>query len=393
MSEFSQNEFSPTEINKQVLRQRAYNQRWAELPEGTIPLTAADPDFPIPEPIRESLVEYLRAGYLSYGPPAGLPEFREAAAIRFSHRDGIELSADRIVAIDSAASGMVALARAYLEADDEMLIFDPVDFLFSHAAEKAGAKTTRFALTATGEIDWNKFESLISPRTRMIGVCQPHNPLGRVFTEPELRRILELARKYDLWILADEIWSDIVFSLDGHISMLSLEGAAERTLLLQGTSKSFGLAGARIGFVALPNAQHVTEFLEKSGAAYTSLGASTLSQVAAIAAWKHCSRWLDGFVAHLRSQRDFAHKRISKLAGVSVSVPEATFVLFPDISNTGLSAEELSEHLRQYAKVAVVPGSKRWFGPGAIGHIRLSLATTRDILTDALDRIESNWPV
>jgi aspartate/methionine/tyrosine aminotransferase len=130
MSEFSQNEFSPTEINKQVLLQRAYNQRWAELPEGTIPLTAADPDFPIPEPIRDSLVKYLRAGYLSYGPPAGLPEFREAAAIRFSHRDGIELLADRIVAVDSAASGMVALAKAYLGADGELLIFDPVNFYF-----------------------------------------------------------------------------------------------------------------------------------------------------------------------------------------------------------------------------------------------------------------------
>ncbi|MCP4477475.1 MAG: pyridoxal phosphate-dependent aminotransferase [Planctomycetaceae bacterium] len=393
MSDLLKNEFCATENNQQVLNQRAYNQRWAELPDGTIPLTAADPDFPVPDPIYESLMEYLQGGYLSYGPPAGLPEFREAAANRFSVRDGIELSADRIVAIDSAASGMVALARVYLDVGDEMLIFDPVDFLFSHGAEKAGAKTARFKLSANGEIDWDAFESLISPRTKMIGVCQPHNPLGRNFTKSELQRILELARKYDLWILADEIWSDIVFRPGRHISMLSIEGAAERTLLLQGTSKSFGLAGARIGFVALPDAQHVADFLERSGAVYTSLGASTLSQIAAIAAWDRCSQWLAGFVDHLQLQRDFACDRLKGLAGVSISKPDATFVLFPDISNTGWTAEALSDHLKHQAKVAVVPGSERWFGPGAIGHIRLSLATTRDILSEAFDRIESNWPV
>ena len=393
MSKFSKIEFCSTRIDKQILTQRAYNQRWAELPEGTIPLTAADPDFPVPAAIQDALVEYLKGGYLSYGPPAGLPEFREAAAIRFSIRDGIELSADRIVAIDSAASGMVALARAYLDVGDEMLIFDPVDFLFSHGAEKAGAKTARFRLTATGEIDWDLFESLINPRTKMIGVCQPHNPLGRNFTASELRKILELAQKYDLWILADEIWSDIVFAPGRHISMLSIEGAAERTLLLQGTSKSFGLAGARIGFIALPDTHHVASFLENSGAVYTSFGAATLSQVAAIAAWQHCSQWLAGFVAHLQSQRDFACERLASLAGVSVSRPDATFVLFPDISKSGWSSEALSEHLKQQAEVAVVPGSERWFGPGAVGHIRLSLATTREILSEALDRIESNWPV
>ena len=393
MSDFLNNEFCATEINQQVLNQRAYNQRWAELPDGTIPLTAADPDFPIPAPIHQSLMEYLQGGYLSYGPPAGLPEFREAAANRFSGRDGIELSADRIVAIDSAASGMVALARVYLDVGDEMLIFDPVDFLFSHGADKAGAKTTRFKLSAKGEIDWEAFESLISPRTKMIGVCQPHNPLGRNFTKSELQKILELAQKYDLWILADEIWSDIVFAPGRHISMLSIEGAAERTLLLQGTSKSFGLAGARIGFVALPDAQHVADFLERSGAVYTSLGASTLSQIAAIAAWERCSQWLAGFVDHLQLQRDFACDRLEGLAGVSISKPDATFVLFPDISKTGWTAEALADHLRRRAKVAVVPGSERWFGPGAIGHIRLSLATTRDILSEAFDRIESNWPV
>ncbi len=393
MSNFSKNRFCPTEINQQELRQRAYNQRWAELPEGTIPLTAADPDFPIPEAVQDSLKEYLKGGYLSYGPPAGLPEFREAAASRFSARDGIDLSANRIVAIDSAASGMVALANAYLEAGDEMLIFDPVDFLFSHGADKAGAKTARFKITASDEIDWDLFESLINPRTKMIGLCQPHNPLGRNFTEPELRRILGLAQKYDLWILADEIWSDIVFQPSRHVSMLSIDGSAERTLLLQGTSKSFGLAGARIGFIALPDSSHVENFLEKSGALYTSFGAATLSQIAAIAAWNRCSQWLAEFVTHLQSQRDFACERLARLAGVSISKPDATFVLFPDISKTGWSAEALSEHLRQYAKVAVVPGSERWFGPGAIGHIRLSLATTRDILDEALNRIESNWPV
>ena len=388
------NLFTHAQIDFAALRRGAYNLRWAEVEEGVIPLTAADSDFPAPEPVRAALARVLHTGYLNYAPAAGLPEFREAAAAHYAARDGIQLSAERIVAVDSAASGMVALARTYLSPGDEMLVWDPVDFLFGHAATSAGATVVRVPFARTGPLDLEAWERAITPRTRMIGVCQPHNPFGRVLTRAELERILELAERHNLWVLSDEIWSDIVHPPHQHTAFLALgERARPRTLLVHGLSKSYGLAGLRIGFVALPDAQAAQRFIEASGALYTSFGATTLSQYAAIAAWRDCGAWLAEWKVHLTAQRDLAVAHLARLPGVELTAPQATFVVFPRVVGTGWEPEALVAHLRREARVATVPGSPRWFGPGAAGHIRLALATSRDVLQEALGRIEQAWPV
>ena len=386
--------FGHERIDFAALRRGAYNLRWAEVEEGVIPLTAADSDFPAPEPVREALARTLRTGYLNYAPAAGLPEFREAAAEHYSRRDAIELAPGRVVAVDSAASGMVALARTYLAPGDEMLVWDPVDFLFAHAAESAGAKAVRVPFAKEGPLDFEAWERAITPRTRMIGVCQPHNPYGRVLSRAELERILDIAERHDLWIMSDEIWSDIVHAPHRHTAFLALgERARRRTLLVHGLSKSYGLAGLRIGFVALPDEASAQRFVEASGALYTSYGAATLSQLAAVAAWRECGEWLAEWVRHLGAQRDLAVERLSRLKGVELAAPQATFVVFPRIVGTGLAPEALVQHLRSAAKVAAVPGAPRWFGPGAAGHIRFALATSRQVLDEAMARVERHWPV
>lgn len=385
--------FGHDQIDFAALRRGAFNLRWAEVEEGVIPLTAADSDFPAPAPVREALARALRTGYLNYAPAAGLPEFRAAAAAHYAQRDGIELAPDRVVAVDSAASGMVALARTHLAPGDEMLVWDPVDFLFAHAAESAGAKAVRVPFAKDGPLDFDAWERAITPRTRMIGVCQPHNPYGRVLTRAELERILDLAERHDLWVMSDEIWSDIVHAPHRHTAFLALgERARRRTLLVHGLSKSYGLAGLRIGFVALPDAASTQRFVAASGALYTSFGAATLSQLAAIAAWRECGAWLAEWVRHLGAQRDLAVERLARLPGVELAAPQATFVVFPRIVGTGLAPEALVERLRADAKVALVPGAPRWFGPGAAGHVRLALATSRDVLDEALQRLARHWP-
>src|SRR5262249_11741646 len=158
--------------------------RWAQQPADVIPLTAADPDFPIAPAIQEQLVRYVRDGVLSYGPPEGLPQFREAVAEWMRSTRQMDSSAEQVFATDSAASGMAVLARASLRPGDEVLIPDPVDFLLHHTVERAGAVAVRVPVdhAATAEAFIAGMEERLTPRTRMLWLCNPHNPLGVVYT-------------------------------------------------------------------------------------------------------------------------------------------------------------------------------------------------------------------
>jgi aspartate/methionine/tyrosine aminotransferase len=383
--------FTDDQIHLPLLRQRAFNHRWATLPEGVIALTAADPDFPAAQEIREAIIDYTRHGLFSYGPAEGLPEFQRAVARVITERKGVACREEQVLAIDSAASAMFAVARFALRPGDEALLFDPVDFLFRQSVEAAGGRPVLSRVDPeTGRFDLEDLRRRVTPRTRMMGVCNPHNPLGRVMTREELRAMGELAVEHGLWILNDEIWSDIVYAPLAHVSMASLSPEiAARTLTVNGFSKAFGLAGLRIGYIISPNAEVHTALVETSRVHTTAAGASTLSQVAATAAYERCWYWVEAFLEHLRWARDYGVDRLNRMPGVRCRSPEGTYVLFPDIRELGMSSRDLAAYLEREARVAVVPGTPEFFGPGAEGHLRLCFSTSAGILREALDRIEA----
>jgi aspartate/methionine/tyrosine aminotransferase len=382
--------FADERVKLDLLRKRAYNGRWAMQPPDVIPLTAADPDFPVALEIREAVKAYVDDGLLGYGPVEGLPEFREAAARMVSERKRIPCSPDVILPTDSAAAGMFLIARYALEPGDEAIVFDPVDFLFGQAVDAAGGKRVYSPVDKQARtFDLDGLRGLITRRTRLICVCNPHNPLGRVMTREELTAIGHLAVENNLTIMSDEIWSDIVYAPYQHISMASLSPEiAERTLTIFGLSKTFGLAGLRVGLVVAPNPEVYERLIELSRARTTAAGVTTVSQIAAIAAYEKSWYWADAFLAHLREMRDYAAGRLNAIPGVTCPTPQGTYVLFPDITGLGMGSREAADYLLEKAKVAVVPGLPRWFGPGAEGSIRLCFSTSRGILTEALDRIE-----
>ncbi len=382
--------FPHTSIDFSLLKKRAYNLRWATVEDGVIPLTAADPDFPIAPEIREAIKSYTNGGVFSYGPPTGLPEFREAAAEVLETRKGITCSPDRILPTDGAASGMFTIAKTILQAGDQVIIFDPVDFLFQKSVEEAGGNVIRIPFDpVTGSFNRQNFQQAISKKTKMICICNPHNPLGRVLTKKELRFIGSLAVKHNLWIMNDEIWSDIVYAPNEHINISSLDSEiAKRTISVYGFSKTFGLAGLRVGFIAAPSKKVFRKLLQTSQAETTATGVSTLSQVAAITAYKDCWYWVDAFLDHLTKVRNYSVNRLNKMPGIRCTKPEGTYLLFPNIQSFGLSSEEMAKYLLKKSKVAVVPGASKWFGPGAEGHIRLCFSTSMEIMKEALDRIE-----
>jgi aminotransferase len=382
--------FDQSSINLDVLKKRAYNLRWATVPEGVIPLTAADPDFPSAPEIAEAIIRFTKDRYLSYGPSAGVPEFKESVARFFNQKRNVPAAPELLFPVDSAAFGIHLICKAFLNSGDEALIFDPVDFLFRYSIENVGAIAVPFCIPpGDAAVDFERMEQLISKKTKMICLCNPLNPTGKVFTKDELTRIGELAIKYDLIILSDEIWSDIVFEPHVFTSIASIsEEIRQQTVTVTGYSKSYGLAGLRIGTVMASNSTHYSILFEASLHTSTIHGANVLSQVAVVAALDQCGYWLDGFVAHLQKMRDLVVNELNSINGFNCIAPEGCYVAFANITGTGKTSQEMQELIFSQANVSVVPGLKQWFGQGAEGYIRLSFATSEEILTQALGRIK-----
>lgn len=384
--------FSNGSVNLELLAKRAYNLRWASVPHGTIPLTAADPDFPCAEPIREAVAKYARDGYFSYGPAEGLQSFRSSLANNYLSTRKVDYHTDRILPVDSAAFGIYLTCKTYLTAGDEAIIFDPVDFLFRYSVEAVGATAVAFPTPQSlDSIDFSSLEQYISAKTKMICLCNPLNPTGKVFTKEELKSLGEMAIKHDLIILSDEIWSDIIFAPHVFTSIASIdEEIKKRTITITGFSKSYGLASLRVGAIFCPDAVNYTKIFETSMHASTVHGCNVTGQIAATAALDECGQWLSAFVSHLQKMRDLCVDGLNNIRGISCMAPQGCYVAFADVTGTGKSSSEIHQLLLNDAKVAVVPGLKQWFGNGAEGYIRLSFATSSSILLEGISRIKNS---
>ena len=382
--------FENNSVNLTLLKKRAFNLRWATLPEGVIPLTAADPDFPSAPEISEAIRAFAKDQYFCYGPPEGLPEFKESIATYFQVKRNVPVSPDFSFPVDSAAFGIYLTCKAFLSSGDEAIIFDPVDFLFRYSIESVDAKAIPFAIPpGTIKVNFEELEKLITKRTKMICLCNPLNPTGKVFTKEELTQLGEIACKHQLIILSDEIWSDIVFKPAVFTSIASInEEIRNQTVTITGFSKSYGLAGLRIGAVIAHNQNHFNLLMDASMHNSTIHGVNVLSQIAATTALNSCGYWLDNFVNHLSNMRNLVVSELNSIPGFKCIAPDGCYVAFTDITATNKTSQEIHNLLLNEAKVAVVPGLKQWFGVGAEGYIRMSFATSEEILTDALGRVK-----
>lgn len=382
--------FDNAAVDLKILKQRAYNLRWATVPNGVIPLTAADPDFPSAPEIAEAIINFAKTRYLCYGPPDGLPVFKESAAKFFREKRNIPASASLLFPVDSAAFGIYLICKAFLNSGDEAIIFDPVDFLFRYSVESLGAVAVPLSIPpGSVPVDFERMEGLITAKTKIICLCNPLNPTGKVFTREELIRFGEIAIKHDLIILSDEIWSDIVFEPSVFTSIASIsEEIRNRTVTVTGYSKSYGLAGLRIGAVLASNEEHYKKLIEASLHNSTIHGANVIGQIAAATALDKCDYWLRDFIQHLTKMRNICVKELNEIPGVECIAPDGCYVAFANIKETKKTSKEIHELILKEAKVAIVPGLKEWFGDGAEGYIRLSFATSEEILIDALGRIK-----
>jgi len=366
--------------------------KWAAVKEGVIPLFAADPDFRVAPEIREAATSAASEGIYGYGESYGNRSFREIIAETLGKRKRIKCTPNDVIVTSGVAQAMMLVARYACRSGDEAIIFDPVDFLFGRAVDEAGAKRVVSHIDKeTRELDVEGLKRLITPKARLLCLCNPHNPLGRVLRRDELKAIADLVVDNDLIVMNDEIWSDIIYSEQRHTPFASLSPeVAAHTVTLQGFSKTFGLAGLNLGY-AVATDPEVMKGLKRVTPGYF-YPLNTVSQAAGTAAYKKAWYWADALLRHLEEVRDIAYRRLNEMPGVCCQKPEGTYVLFPDISSFGLTSEEMTVYLRKEARVGVVPGHGKefsYFGPSAEGNIRIVFATTKPNILEALDRIES----
>ena len=383
--------FTNENIKFDVLRQRAYNMRWAEQDTDVIPLTAADHDFPCAPEVVQALQDYIKEGYFTYTPHRGFPSFKQAIAKAMKERKNEDVNPDFVLPIDSAARGMKVIADAVLQPGDEVIVFDPVDFLFRTSMESAGAKVILFPTNLQSDcVSLEGLEDYITPKTKMLGFCNPHNPMGMLYKKEDLDYLLRLSEKYGFYIMNDEIWSDMIYPECEFTSLLHFGAERNaRTLTVYGFSKTFGLAGLRIGCVYTMNQEMYDRVVKASLVDTTIGGIDALSQIAGEAALKYGFPRVDAFRAQIAENRDYALARIEKMPGIKCHKPQATCVLFPDITGTGWDPVDLIDVLKEKYRVALVPGGARFFGPGSEGHIRICLSTSREVLEEGLNRLEA----
>ncbi len=362
--------------------------KWTYFPEGVLPLWVAEMDLPIAEPIREAIKAQVDQHDLGYPMKGGAPGMCEALIERVSSRYGLNVPADGVLSLSSTVAGINLAARAFSEPGDEVLLLTPLYPPFKSTLELTGRVPVEVEMVDDGNgyaIDFDALEAAVTPATRMLMLCNPHNPVGRVFTADELRGLAELALRHDLMVLSDELHADLLFEGE-HLSIASLgDEIAARTVTLYGPTKAFNIPGLNISF-ALANDPALLERMTQAAGGLAG-GPNRLAQVATLAAYTKGDPWLEHTLTLLDANRrrlvEFVRERIPN---VKVQPPQGTYLAWLDFRATDLG-EKPAEELVERAKVGLNEGSA--FGRGGQGFARLNFATNPEILELALERLEA----
>ena len=320
------------------------------------------------------------------GDPAGDAQLRAAIADKLSGDQGLTYDPDtQIVVTVGAKQALYTTLLALIEPGDEVAILDPAWVTYGPAVQIAGGVSKTFTLDRKNgfSLDSAALEAVIGPRTRVIVMNTPHNPTGRVFTADELESIAAIARAHGLWVISDESFDKFVFDGYRHIGMASLDGMADRTVVLQSFSKAYGFIGGRVGYMAGPAAiaSQVARFNEQ-----VLTCVSPFMQSVALAALAEEPSWTANLRRQYQLKRDFAVDAVRRLKGFDCAVPEGTFYVFADITSFGQCADDVTMRILDETRVAVTPGTA--FGPSGEGYVRFNLAGSMDIIRDGFDRLE-----
>jgi len=345
-----------------------------------IHLEIGEPDFDTPKYIRKAAAEALESGFTHYGPSAGLPEFRKLIAEQWSRDRGIPCDADHVVVTPGGKPVMFFAMLALLEEGDEVLYPSPGFPIYESVANFLNARSIPLVLREQNgfDLDIKELESKVTSRTRLLVLNSPHNPTGAVLKPETVEAIAALARKHDFRILSDEIYARIQYE-GRHLSIASLPGMAERTIVLDGFSKTYAMTGWRLGFGIMEKqlARHVARLMTNSNSC-----TATFVQKAGYAALAGDQGEVHAMVEEFRIRRDVIVNGLNGLPGVKCFMPRGAFYAFPNITGTGMKSAELAKLLLEEAGVACLSGTA--FGAAGEGFLRFSYANSAENIRVAL---------
>ncbi len=353
-----------------------------------IHLEIGRPDFDTPAHIVEAAVQALHTGQHHYAANAGIFELRKAVAEKYAREYRLDYDpATEIVITNGVAEGVFLALNALLNPGDQVLIPDPRWVNYEPVAFTALAEPVGYTLHegAGFQPQPEEIEDRITPRTRMLILASPSNPTGGVIGSEIFERLAELAERYDLLVLSDEIYEKIIYPPARHICAATLDGMRQRTVVLNGLSKFYSMTGWRLGFALGPRRlmDHILRYHQ-----YMITSTNTFAQWGGVTALSGDQGPSHAMVQEFTRRRDYISDAVARLPGFSCAKPAGAFYLFPSIKETGLSGIQLSTRLLEKAGVATVAGE--YFGREGSGHIRISYANSMENLQEAVSRIREN---
>ncbi len=349
-----------------------------------IHLEIGQPDFSTPMNVCEAAFKAMKDGHTGYCPSAGVPEFREVVAQHISETRGIDIHPDEVTVTPGAKPIIFFTILALIDEGDEVIYPEPGFPVYESVIDFIGGKAVPLPLRE--EVDFRfRIDDLIdaiTKRTKLLILNSPQNPTGGILTEADLNAIAELARKHNFYILTDEVYSRLLYE-GTHQSILSLPGMKEKTILIDGHSKTYAMTGWRLGYGVAPReiADKITRLTINSNSC-----TATFTQIAGIEALTGPQTFVRQMVSEFKIRRDAIVDGLNVIDGITCIKPLGSFYVFPNVTQLPLSCEALADYLMDEVGVALLPGTA--FGKYGDGYLRLSYANSLENIKDALSRIK-----
>jgi len=349
-----------------------------------IHLEIGEPDFDTPKNVVDAGIDALRKGWTHYGPSAGLPELRQAIAEDVSRSRGVKVTSDEVVVVPGGKPIIFFALLALADVGDEVIYPNPGFPIYESMINYAGAKAVPIRLYEERDfgLDVKELKTLITDRTRLIILNSPQNPTGGVLSKQDIQGIAEAIGDRNIMVLSDEIYSRLIFEGE-HYSIMTVPGFKDRTILLDGFSKTWAMTGWRMGYGVMRAdlATHITRLMTNSNSCTASF-----TQIAGVEAIKGDQTSVEKMRAEFQRRRDAFVAGLNKIKGFSCRLPKGAFYVFPNVTKTGWKSKKLADALLEQAGVACLSGTA--FGDYGEGYLRFSVANSLENLNKALARVD-----
>ncbi len=343
------------------------------------------PDFDTPKIIKDATIKSIENGDVFYTSNYGIMPLREAVAEKLRNENNLDYTAKEVLITAGASESIYDSYSLILEEDDEILLPNPCWPNYVNAAHIMGAVPVRYSLAEENDfqIDFDELEGLVTEKTKAIVIINPSNPIGSMFTLETLEKLADFAKKKDILVISDEIYEKIIYGNKKHISIASLDGMKERTITINGFSKTYSMTGFRLAYVAAPE-----EFIRVLNIIHqhNTSCATSFVQHGGITALKEGGDASEKMVKEYKRRRDYIVEKVNSIEGLSLNAPDGAFYAFINIKGLGVSSEEFCNYLLDEECVAIVPGTV--FGSAGEGFVRFSYASSYKDIVEGINRME-----